>query len=157
MFGSTRKPFAAPEASRDTLTEVKAVMTCGCGCIPRPAENELPRWQRASTFATRKAEASTRPSQGKRLVSLGKSMQPLIGRDGKDNYVEMELFYDLDRPSDYYVMGPGDTEPWPTVVNESRDEVTPLGTIPKDTRPAGAYDSGATSPQETVWVPSRQE
>lgn len=115
---------------------------------------ELPKWQRPSSFSSRKAERAARGelSRPQRLVSLGWVKMPLEthSRDPKRpitrKFVEFEQLYDLDHPlKRYRRFRDGMVEPYDYSTGKT-DESVSLGEFdpkngsgysawPKDDRP----------------------
>ena len=119
----------------DRAPEPKGESTAPAPASQRRPAHESKIFQQPSSFTSRRAEREAAgPAPGQRLVSLGWSEQPLVGRTSEDvEMIELELLYDLDHPSRrYYRVRNGTLEP--LFDDRRRDQRTPLGRVPRKPR-----------------------
>lgn len=120
---SRRKPEAAESAPTSTTT------TTTTPAAHTVTEEELPRWQRPSTFASRKpqADAANEALSRRRVVSLGEVEYTQRNlKTGEIDVLPAKMYFDRDRPRDRWVEIAGAPGQYVLDSSDARETVTKL-------------------------------
>lgn len=139
----------------EPVTHAPEPTTCRCDCQHPSEDPMLPRaFTEGRTFDERKA-ATVAPNTQPRLVSLGPSEYVQRNKSGDLEVLNVELFCDVDRRTDFYVRLPGESQLIRLADSDQRrDAVTVLAPLPAGQRRFSRPESGRNpSPPDPAPVP----